>query len=450
MNGGKRRRRHRGNDCLATFSRYAHGMDSNFSLWFEYLLRFSHLVAGIAWIGSSFYFIWLDSTFAPPEQPRRNVDGELFMLHGGFYYQVEKRKIYPGEVPKTLHWFKWEATLTWITGFMLFVFIYWMHGASLLIDPAAMLLTQWQAIGLSLAAIAGSWFVYDSIWKWIPQKSLSAILSLAFFAALIFGLERVFSGRGLFIMMGAIMGTAMLLNVWVRILPGQAKMLREAEAGQVPDYSVSVKSKTRSVTNTYFIFPVLFIMLSNHYPLIYSHPRRGWLLLLLSVAGALTRHAMVTKSSKERWLLLPALAALAALVVITRPEPLFRSSGTESAQAVSLAHGADDAASLAAMAAGVSQDPVVPAKGPVEFAAVHAIVEKRCYACHSSHNTDDVYREPPRGVKFESEVELRVLADKVHLHVVLAKSMPLLNKTGMTDAERGVIARWLIDQKLAP
>lgn len=287
--------------------------------WVEYLLRFFHLVAGISWIGSSFYFIWLDSAFAPPEQPRRNVEGEVFMVHGGFYYQVEKKKIYPGELPKVLHWFKWEATLTWFTGFLLFIVLYYMRGASLLIDPAVRQMSQSAAIGLSLTAMAGSWFVYDLIWhpRGIRSKAVSNLLSVLFFSALIYGLTRVFSGRGAFILVGAIFGTLMVLNVWIRILPGQAKMLREAQAGDIPDYSVSLKSKTRSVHNTYFIFPVLFIMLSNHYPTLYNHPQNCLLLIILGVSSALLRHAMVTKVIRERWALIPSVIGFAVLFYLS-------------------------------------------------------------------------------------------------------------------------------------
>jgi uncharacterized membrane protein len=387
--------------------------------WVEYLLRFSHLVAGIAWIGSSFYFIWLDSSFAPPGEPRRNVDGELFMVHGGFYYQVEKRKIYPGELPATLHWFKWEATLTWVTGFLLFIVLYYLRGASLLIDSQVHAFTPAGAIVSSLGLLAGSWLAYDFIWH--PNigfpKGFRGLLSVLFFGGLIFLLTRLYSGRGAFIMMGAIFGTMMLLNVWFRILPGQKKMIKEAEAGQVPDYSVSLKSKVRSVHNTYFIFPVLFIMLSNHYPAVYGHPLNWLLLILLSVAGATARHAMVTKNPVERWVLAPGAAALIAAVFLTAMPPKPRSAA-------------------------------VGAGPPVGFAQVQSILASRCWQCHSSNNTDDIYKTAPRGILFENEQQMREKADKIQMHVIVAKSMPLANKTQMTDAERDVIGRWLSEQGL--
>lgn len=395
-------------------------MVASIDLWLEYLLRFSHLVAGIAWIGSSFYFIWLDSSFEAPEVPRRNVDGELFMVHGGFYYQVEKRKIYPGELPKILHWFKWEATLTWITGFTLFVVLYWMRGASLLIDHQVSSMSQGRAVLLSLGILVASWLIYDYVvWNanLIRSKAVSVFLSIFFFGGLIYFLTKTFSGRGAFIMTGAILGSMMLLNVWVRILPGQSKMLREARAGRVPDYSVSLKSKTRSVHNTYFTFPVLFIMLSNHYPQVYNHPRNWLLLIVLAVSGALTRHAMVTKRPVERWTLFPAAMGLGALVWMT--------------------------AAIGAGTAGAGSAAADPGAPPVSYEQVHLLAVKHCYGCHSSAPTDEFYKTAPNGIKFENEHDLRARADKILLHVVQAKSMPLGNKTGMTDEERTVFARWL-------
>jgi uncharacterized membrane protein len=323
----------------------------------------------------------LDGAFTPPETPRRNVEGEVFMVHGGFYYQVEKKKIAPGDLPKVLHWFKWEATLTWITGFLLLIVLYYLRGASLLIDPAVSPLSQTQGVGLSLAILVGSWLVYDLIWhpRWMPSKALNTVLSVFFFIGLIYLNTRLFSGRGAFIQTGAVFGSMMLLNVWIRILPGQRKMLREAEAGQVPDYSVSLKAKTRSVHNTYFIFPVLFIMLSNHYSTITHHPLNWLLLLCLAVSGALTRHAMVTKNPVERFTLIPAAIGLAALVYMTRTDtPTFTTTGT-----------------------------------PVSMAQVQGIIQTRCLNCHSSKPTDDLFKIAPSGAIFESESQILSYKEKI-------------------------------------
>ena len=385
-------------------------MGSSFDLWLEYILRFSHLVAGISWIGSSFYFIWLDSSFLPPEVPRKNVEGELYMVHGGFYYQVDKKKIYPGELPKILHWFKWEATLTWVTGFLLLVDVYYLRGASLLIDSQILALTPVQAIGLSLAILVGSWLTYDVIWnaRIVPSKTISTFLSAFFFGGLVYLNAKIFSGRGAFIQTGAILGSLMLLNVWIRILPGQAKMLKEAEAGQVPDYSVSLKSKTRSVHNTYFTFPVLFIMLSNHYPAIYNHEYNWILLILLGISGALVRHAMVAKRPVERWTLFPAAVGIGALVMMT-------------ARAPQIAENLE----------------------PISFEKVSGIFQQRCVNCHSAHPTDDVFKVPPKDMILETEPQIRAAAAKIYEQAVVTKVMPLGNKTNITMEERALLGQWL-------
>lgn len=380
---------------------------SNIDLWLEYILRFSHLIAGISWIGSSFYFIWLDSSFESPEKPRHNVEGEVFMVHGGFYYQVEKKKIYPGELPKILHWFKWEATLTWITGIMLLIVVYYFNGASLLSNT----LSQTQAIFLSLSSLIGAWFVYDLIWHpdWMKSKTLSLVLSVLGFAALTMMNFYFFSGRGAFIQTGALLGSMMLLNVWVRILPWQRKMLEEAEAGRVPDYSVSLKSKTRSVHNTYFIFPVLFIMLSNHYPQVYNHPQNWVLLIVLSISGALVRHTMVTKNKSQRWLLVPAAIGLAYLIAMTAPKKIA----------------------------------FQPDQPVVDYSQVRVVFESRCITCHSVKPTDDVFKDTPKGLSFETEEQILKSADQIYQQVVVAKVMPLANKTNITDDERDIIRRYL-------
>ncbi len=386
---------------------------SSVDIWVEYLIRFSHLVAGIAWIGSSFYFMWLDSAFVPPETPRRNVDGELFMVHGGFYYQVEKKKIYPGELPKVLHWFKWEATLTVMTGYLLLIYLYYLKGASLLINSSnpTTSLTQLEAIATSLGLIISGWLIYDSIWKYIQSKFINILLS----AGLLFGFIMInlhfFSSRGAFIQTGAMLGTMMLLNVWVRILPGQKKMVFDASEGRVPDYSFSVKAKTRSVHNTYFTFPVLFIMLSNHYPALYNHVYNWQILIVLLISGAMVRHAMVTKNSKERWTLLPASLGLLALIYITANQPI-----------------ADRGSSSSDL---------------VTYSQIHPIVQARCLACHGVHPTDDIFTEPPKGLILETEEQMLKVIPQLYQQVVVAKTMPLINKTKITDEERAILASWI-------
>ena len=381
-------------------------------LWIEYLLRFAHLVAGIAWIGSSFYFIWLDSAFKAPESPRRNVEGELFMVHGGFYYLVEKKKIFPGELPKILHWFKWEATLTWLTGFVLLIAVYYLRGATLLMDPAVLKMTQLQAVVLSLSLATAFWFIYDFIWHRLPNKTFKIISSLLLLVLMIYINARSFSGRGAFIQTGFMMGTMMLLNVWVRILPGQRKMIADAQNGKVPDYSFSIKAKVRSVHNTYFIFPVLFIMLSNHYGAIYNHPQNWLLLIILAVSGALVRHAMVTQIPAQRWTLFPAAIGLAGLVFMT-------------------------GASFEINSANVA---------PIAFSQVQPIFQNRCVSCHSPQPVDDVFKVTPKGISLVNEQNIRAVLPQIFQQVAVARVMPLANKTNMTIEERRLVSDWVNQQ----
>ena len=388
-------------------------MEMSIDLWIEYIIRFAHLVAGISWIGSSFYFIWLDSAFQPTKDPRHNVDGEVFMVHGGFYYQVDKKKILPGEVPDTLHWFKWEATLTWVTGFMLLVVVYFMKGASLLIDPAVMELTQIEAICFCITFLLVSWFTYDLIYnpKLEMHKAVTTVSSLTLFVVLVYAATHIFSGQGAFIIVGAVLGSLMLLNVWVRILPGQAQMLKDAQAGKTPDFSLGGRSKIRSVHNTYFIFPVLFIMLSNHYGTVYNHEHNWILLIILSVSGACVRHAMVTKVPAQKFTLLPAAIGLLALVFMTAAQPKMMEIEEE-----------------------------------VTYTEIKPIIQSRCISCHATVNTDDLFKVAINGVIFETEEQLLKYKDKIIQRVVIEKSMPLMNKTEMTERERAMIYKWLSAQ----
>lgn len=386
-------------------------MEASIDLWIEYILRFFHLVAGISWIGSSFYFIWLDSSFETPKKPRHNVDGEVFMVHGGFYYQVDKRKIAPNELPDNLHWFKWEATLTFISGFLLFTYLYLLNGASLLINKSVLDLSQAWAVTLSLSLIIVSWLIYDLIYhpKLMHGKTkLSNFIAFPLAMALIYSSFFIFSGRGSFMIIGVIFGSCMLINVWVRILPGQARMLKDAQDGKTPDYSESLKSKVRSVHNTYFIFPVLFIMLSNHYPALYNHKYNWAILIILTISGALARKAMVTKNKVERWLIVPAIIGLGGLIFITAQGQKLKYSVSE----------------------GISYD------------TAKEIVKNKCLSCHSSKNTDKYFPVAPKGLIFETKEQLLSHKENI-IKQVKTKVMPLGNKTQITDEQRAQLIQYL-------
>ena len=381
--------------------------------WTNLLLRWTHFIAGIAWIGSSFYFIWLDRALAPPAAPRPGVEGDLWMVHSGGFYQVEKRKPGPGEVPPVLHWFKWEALLTWISGISLLVLVYYLSGAYLL-DPGVSRISRGAATALGIGFLVVGWLVYDWLWSspLAARRGVATTISFALLGAVTYLLCRLLSGRAAFMHVGSLLGTIMVANVWLRILPAQHEMLAATRAGRSADFTLGERAKQRSVHNSYMTFPLLFIMLSNHYPATYASPVNWLVLLLLFIAGAAVRHAMIGRSTSSRWALLPAALALTGAMAFSTPTT-GRTGET----------GASDS---------------VPG-----FAAVRSVVSQRCVPCHSQYQTDRSFGPAPGGVTFDTPESIARLAERIRVRAVETKTMPPGNKTGMTDEERTLLARWI-------
>jgi len=281
--------------------------------WLGYFLRWGHLIAGISWIGSSFYFIWLDRALTLPEKPKENVEGEVWMVHSGGFYQVERKKIGPGQMPKTLHWFKWEAAFTWITGVLLMAVLYYSGGGALLFDATDNSPHFSTAIIFSLLLLPVSWLIYDGLWNSPLSKrpGLATTLSFLLLLALVFFVSNFFGGRAAYMHVGAVFGTLMVANVWMRILPAQQKMIDATKEGKQPDFSLSEKAKRRSVHNSYLTLPVLFLMLSNHYPMTYGSEQSALILILLFILGASVRHYKITK---EKVGLIPPLLIVFSLI----------------------------------------------------------------------------------------------------------------------------------------
>lgn len=383
--------------------------------WLNLAVRWFHLVAGIAWIGSSFYFMWLDASLEKPAAGKKNVEGELWMVHSGGFYQVEKRLIAPGEMPGTLHWFKWEAMLTLLSGLSLIAIVFYLTGGELLVDATTGVgLAPGQAIGVSIGGIVLAWLVYDQLWKsklGEGEGKLATLISFVLLFGVVYGLCRVFSGRAAFVHVGAMLGTLMVLNVWVRILPAQQKMVDATKAGQTPDFTHGHRAKKRSVHNSYLTLPVLFMMLSSHFPSTYGH-RWNWVVLcLLIFVGAALRHVMIVRMRKQKgtiWLA-PAAVAAVALFLMTAPAPR-----------------------------------PAPASGAtVSFARVRTIVAERCASCHSTHPTDSDFKVAPNGVTFDLPAQIQRLARVIQSRAVDTETMPLANKTGMTAAERAELGAWI-------
>jgi uncharacterized membrane protein len=384
--------------------------------WLNLLLRWTHFIAGIAWIGSSFYFVWLDHHLNAPPSPREGVVGEIWMVHSGGFYQVERRRLSPGEVPAALHWFKWEAMITWITGMLLLAVVYYFTRGVYLIDVSAARISAGGAIALGLGAIVISWFVYDALWRSPLARSgpAATALSLGLLALVSYVLCRELSGRAAFLHLGALLGTIMVANVWVRILPAQQEMIDATKAGRAADYTRGDQAKRRSMHNSYMTFPVLFLMLSPHFPATSSGPWSWLVALLLFGAGMAARHVMIGQGPRRAWAIVPGAAALAAVLFLTAPPGV---------------HG------MSAQAA---------AGPPVPFAVVRNIVTARCVTCHSATPTFPTFGPRPGGVSFEDDASIRAHADRILVRVVETKTMPLGNMTAITEEERETIGRWVL------
>jgi uncharacterized membrane protein len=386
--------------------------------WLDLVVRWFHFVAGISWIGASFYFVWLDNNLIAPAKAvdRDNgVLGELWSVHGGGFYHNQKYLTGPVRepLPEDLHWFKWEAYTTWLSGIALMAIVYWAGARTFLIDPSVMALTPPAAIAISIASLIVGWFVYDGLCRMFERAP--RVLAVAIFVFLAFAswaLYHIFSGRAAFLHVGAIIGTIMVANVFFVIIPGQRRMLAQIRAGQRPDPRPGMLGKMRSVHNTYLTLPVLFTMISSHFPMTYSGPH-GWLVLIaLGIAGVLVRYFFVlTHKARMLWVL-PAAAAIVIIVTAILLAP----RGSANATAA-----------------------------PVSFAQVQPIFAQRCAVCHAAHPTQPGFANAPGGVLLDTPAHIAANAARVDAQAVQSRAMPLGNLTHMTDAERSLVGAW-IDQ----
>ena len=396
--------------------------------WANLLVRWFHFTAGIAWIGASFYFVWLDNNLTRPrkaEDVANGVAGELWSVHGGGFYHNQKYMTGPTSEPLTLdlHWFKWEAYSTWLSGMALLAIVYWADAGTMLVDRDVLVLAPGTAIAISIAAIVAGWLVYDVLCRVLEKQPLA--LGICVYALLIlatYGLFHVFGARAAYVHVGAIIGTIMVANVFFVIIPGQKKMLAEIRAGKAPDPRPGKLGKIRSVHNTYFTLPVLFIMISNHFPITYGSPY-GWLVLaVLSAAGVLVRQFFLLTHKHRIVVALPAGAAVLIGIVIFALAP--RSSAAPGAEA---ATGVGGGSSVAG----------------VHYADVAPIVAARCAVCHATHPTEAGYASAPEGVLLDTPEHIAANAQRIYVQAVQTHAMPLGNTTGITLAERATLGRWI-------
>jgi uncharacterized membrane protein len=407
------------------------------SEWIALVLRLTHVIAGIAWIGSSFYFIWLDQHLervsAGSADAARDpaLEGSLWMVHSGGFYRVERRKIGPGAMPATLHWFKWEAAITWMSGVALLGLLYYGTHGLYLTDPAVSGLSRGAAVLLGIGFLVGGQIVYDAIWRWAgdTRRVAGTVLSLAALGAAIVVLCQALSGRAAYLHVGAILGTIMVNNVWAHILPAQSRMIRATEEGRTPDFSLAEKAKIRSVHNSYLTFPVLFTMLSNHYPGTWGTPHRALVLVLLIAIGMGARHLMIGRGRRRFAWAAPMAAAAAVAVVLSAPARLEGGAATPTPAVVAALDGEGEA----------------PA-----FAEVQAVMMSRCVACHATAPRIASFGAAPGGVNLEDPAQIVRHAARIRERVVTTQTMPLGNMTAMTPEERLLIARWIGHGAKAP
>ena len=396
-------------------------MDLSYLLdWANLLLRWAHVIVAIAWIGSSFYFVFLDNSLTKPTDEAlkaKGVDGELWAVHGGGFYNPQKYLVAPKTLPEHLHWFFWESYSTWLTGFALFTVLYLFNAKTFLIDPQVF---AWSSPGLAVGAALGFlvafWIVYDLICRWVGEKNgqvggdaTVGVLVLVYVVAASWAMSQLFAGRAAFLMVGAMMATAMSANVFFWIIPGQKTVIAQMKAGQPVEAIHGQRAKQRSVHNTYFTLPVLIAMLSNHYGWLYQGAHNWLVLVLLMLAGALIRHSFVVRHK--------------ALVMRQRVPWEYAAGGT---------------AVLVGLAIWLAPAPAAPVKAgtpPPTMVQVQAVVEARCVLCHNA-------QVQQKGVALHTPELTRQHAQAVYQQAVVLKLMPMNNATQITEDERLLIKRW--------
>jgi uncharacterized membrane protein len=383
--------------------------------WANLLLRWAHVVVAIAWIGSSFYFVFLDNSLTPPEAgdlKAKGVDGELWAVHGGGFYNPQKYFVAPGRIPEHLHWFYWESYTTWLTGFALFTVLYLWQAATFLVDRNVHAWSPAAAVAAALGFLVVFWLAYDTLCRVFGQRSggdrIVALLVGVLVVVASWLACQWFAGRAAFLLVGAMLATAMSANVFFWIIPGQRKVIAQMKAGEPVDPVHGQRAKQRSVHNTYFTLPVLVAMLSNHYGFLYGAPHNAVVLVLLMAAGALIRHSFVVRHK--------------ALVQGKRVPWEYAAGGTLLLVGVALWL--------------VPASQALPtAASPPTFGDVQAVVTQRCTLCHNEQVVS-------KNIQLHTPALIQQHAQQIYQQAVVLKTMPLNNATQITDAERALLKRW--------
>ncbi|HEY1297868.1 MAG TPA: urate hydroxylase PuuD [Chloroflexota bacterium] len=380
--------------------------------WSNLLVRLLHVTAAIAWIGTSFYYIALDYHLLEPKNPadeEAGVAGEVWEIHGGGFYRVEKYRVAPRTLPSPLHWFKWEAYTTWLSGFALLIVLYYANASTYLVDRSVADISPLAAVAISVGILVVGWFVYDSFSRLLEGHDRWLAVSIALVIAITaFGVSQLFSPRASYIQVGAMIGTWMAANVLFVIIPGQEELVAAKRAGREPDPIYGIRGKQRSIHNNYLTLPVLFAMLSNHFPFTYGHDY-GWLILLVMMGlGAWIRHFFNLRNQGRVVWAIPISAGVAVLLLAVAIYP---------------------------------REAAAPARA-VTFAQAQAVIAQRCVPCHSATPVQPGFTSAPNGVMFDTPDQITARAQQIYQQAVVTRNMPFGNLTNMTQGERDTLAGW--------
>ena len=396
-------------------------METYITDWLNLIIRFAHLITGTAWIGASFYFIWLDNHLEKPPawKDEKGISGDLWAIHGGGFYEVAKYKLAPPVMPANLHWFKWEAYTTWLTGFMLLSLMFYVGADSYLIDKRVADISQFQAIAIGIGAIVVAVGIYEILVR-TKLKNHPAVLGLILIlliTVLSYELTQWFSARGAYMHIGAIIGTMMAGNVFFGIIPAQKELVKAVENGTAPDSKYGLNAKLRSTHNTYTTLPVLFIMISNHYPMTFNH-HMNWIVLvaIIFITAAVRQYFVLRHFGKNRPVIMLAAVAFTILLAYLIAPSQMKFSDQQKRQVI-------------------------------DKNRIQTIIETRCVSCHSINPTDDVFKIAPSGVILDDYASIEQWAPRIKARVIDAKDMPFMNKTKITEKERQYLALWLTKKK---
>ena len=404
-------------------------MDAHLTEWLNLGIRWIHMIVGIAWIGASFYFVWLENNLNRAN-PREGLSGDLWAIHGGGIYHLEKYKLAPPQMPENLHWFKWEAYTTWLSGVALLMVVYYLNPSLYLVLPGSDL-SPAAAVAIGFGSLIVGWFVYDLLCD-SPLGKTPALLGLVLFVLVIaacWGYSQIFSGRAAYIHTGALIGTIMVGNVFRIIMPAQRALVKAIEESRTPDPILPAKGLLRSRHNNYFTLPVLFIMISNHFPSTYGSQYNWLILAALGALSVLVRHYFNTRHDSNRfaWALPAAAVGMICLAFVLSPnrQPVPQNLAPTTPEQASIGEQQEGTATHSA------------------FNKVSSVIEERCTVCHSAKPTSPLFSAAPAGVMFDTPEQIQQMAAKIHAQTVASQIMPLGNITQMTQEERDLLASWI-------